>query len=76
MDLQGTVSKKVLSAGSKSERSAVVLTTDDGTEFVLRMRGGHPMLDPNLESLVGNQVRLQGNSHRNIFFIDAWTIEE
>jgi hypothetical protein len=59
MILSGTVIKKVFARGSKSEHEAVYLLTDQG-EFMLRRQGGNPFSDPELDRLVGKQVRCEG----------------
>ena len=58
-DYRGLVIRRVVAVGSKSERDAVVLVTDDG-EYVLRRRGANPFVDPELDALVGKTVRCTG----------------
>jgi len=60
MQFSGRVIKKRFARGSKSERDAVWLVTDQG-EFVLRRAGGNPFHDPELDKLVGRRVRCEGN---------------
>jgi len=59
MTFNGTVVKKLFARGSKSEHEAVCLVTDQG-EFVLRRQGGNPFSDPELDKLVGKQIRCEG----------------
>ncbi len=55
----GQVIKKPFARGSKSERSAVFLATAEG-EYVLRLKGGNPFHDEQLERLVGKQIWGEG----------------
>ena len=71
MELSGTVVKKPVAAGSKSERPAILLQTDEG-EYVLRIQGGNPFHDPRLEELVGKRIRARGQLHGYTFLMDDW----
>lgn len=53
---EGLVVRKRFGAGSKSDREAVVLQTEDG-ELVLRLKGGNAFSDPQLDELVGHRIR-------------------
>ena len=55
----GTVEKRRFGKGSKSERDAIFLVTADG-DYVLRRQGGNAYHDPDLERLVGKQIRCTG----------------
>lgn len=68
---EGTVERKPVAAGSKSERDAVVLTTADG-QLVLRRRGGHPFADPELDALVGKRIRAHGAEHGQTMIMESW----
>ena len=59
MRYRGHVVRHLVSKGSKSERQAVLLATDQG-EFTLRRRGGNAFHDPELEQLVGKQIECDG----------------
>jgi hypothetical protein len=62
MDLatySGSVVKRPFGIGSKSERDAILLVTED-KEYVLRRQGGNAFADPALEQLVGKQVQCTG----------------
>lgn len=72
MDLNGIVSKKTVAAGSKSEREAVVIETSDG-EFLLRRAGGNPFSDPELDALVGQELRCSGTLHGQYFIMTEWS---
>ena len=53
---EGLVVRKRVGAGSKSDRVAVVLQTEDD-ELVLRRSGGNAFSDPQLDELVGHRIR-------------------
>jgi hypothetical protein len=74
MQLRGKVVRKPVGSGSKSERAAVVLVTPD-TEYVLRRVGGNPFADPELDRLVGAQIRATGTLHGYTFLMDSWARE-
>lgn len=57
--LQGLVVRERVGVGSKSERVAVLLKTDQSS-VVLRRKGAHAFSDPDLERLVGKTVRISG----------------
>jgi len=71
MERRGNVVRKKVAAGSKSERSAIVLQTDDG-EYVLRIQGGNPFDDGRLDQLVGKRIRARGQLHGYTFLMDDW----
>ena len=68
----GTVTQTLVSAGSKSERQAVVLDAD-GEQYVLRRLGGNPFKDTVLESLVGKRLRAVGDVHGPNFILKDWS---
>ena len=53
---EGLVVKKRFGAGSKSDREAVILETDD-EDLVLRREGGNAFSDSKLDELVGHRIR-------------------
>ncbi len=55
----GSVVKRPFAKGSKSERVAIFLVTSEG-DYVLRRQGGNPYRDPELERLVGKEIRCTG----------------
>jgi len=71
VERSGTVVRKQVAAGSKSERPAIVLQTDEG-DYVLRIQGGNPFHDPRLEELVGKRIRARGQLHGYTFLMDDW----
>lgn len=72
MPLSGQVMVKRMAVGSKSERSAVILKTPAGKEYVLRRRDGNPFADPQLDKLVGHSIRGRGLVHGYSFILDDW----
>jgi 2-hydroxy-3-keto-5-methylthiopentenyl-1-phosphate phosphatase len=70
-EISGRVTKHLAAKGSKSERQAVFLETDEGS-FVLRRRGGHPFVDPVLNQLVGKTIRCKGILTENTYIISEW----
>jgi hypothetical protein len=74
MELNGEVRRKQVAIGSKSERPAVVLRTQDG-EYVLRIIGGNAFHDERLEALVGKRIRAEGELHGTTFLMRTWSDE-
>jgi hypothetical protein len=74
MELRGKVVRKPVGSGSKSARAAVVLVTDDA-EYVLRRTGGNAFSDPELEALVGSNIRATGTLHGYTFLVQSWVRE-
>ena len=69
---EGTVARRVVAAGSKSEREAVVLDTGDAT-LVLRRQGANPFeTDPELDGLVGRRIRAEGSEHGQTLLVHRW----
>jgi hypothetical protein len=56
----GHVSSELVARGSKSERIAVVLTTDGGKKYILRKQGGLAFGDNSLDTLVGKIIKAEG----------------
>jgi hypothetical protein len=72
--LVGVVSKKLYAEGSKSERQAVVLVTDDKTTFLLRRLDGNPFQDSVLDQLVGKNISGRGVIYGTTFILDNWEV--
>jgi hypothetical protein len=72
MNLRGKVIRTRVAPGSKSERDAVVIVTDKG-EFVLRRMGANPFVDPELDKLVGKNLRCKGTVHNQSFIMTEWS---
>jgi hypothetical protein len=69
--VEGAIVRRLVGAGSKSEREAVVLDTTERS-YLLRRRQGNPFADPVLDQLVGQRLRLQGTALDTTFVIDRW----
>lgn len=67
----GDVVREPFATGSKSERPAVLLRTRFG-DFVLRQSGSRPLVDPELDALVGKRLRVRGVVHRHTLTISDW----
>jgi len=72
MRLTGQVVKKPFGTGSKSEREAIMLETEEGI-YVLRRQGGNPFHDPELEKLVGKTIEVEGKVAGYTVLISDWT---
>lgn len=58
-NVAGTLTRETLAKGSKSERPAMVLTTEDGTSYALRIKGRNPFqIAPELAALSGQRVEI------------------
>jgi len=71
VEREGTVERKQVAKGSKSEHEAVVLNTGD-QHIVLRRLGGNPFSDPELERLVGKRIRAHGAQHGPALVMETW----
>jgi hypothetical protein len=71
MTLRGTVERRRVGGGSKSEHDAVVLATGDAV-YTLRRRGGHAFEDPVLDALVGKELEFEGLLQDNVFHVSFW----
>ena len=56
---RGSVVKRPFGEGSKSERKAIYLVTNNG-DYVLRRQGGNAFSDPQLEQMVGKNIECTG----------------
>jgi hypothetical protein len=70
-EYEGTVIRKRVAAGSKSDREAVVLRTAD-EDLVLRLRGGNAFADPRLDALVGKRIRGAGRKTGYTLILERW----
>ena len=66
VQLSGKVVMKKTSEGSKSERNAVLLQTENKS-YILRKMGGNPFRDISLEILAGKSITATGIVDRNLF---------
>jgi hypothetical protein len=71
MGITGRVVKKPFAAGSKSEREAILLVTEEG-EYVLRRQGGNPFYDRELEKLVGKKIEVDGKIIGYTLMMSNW----
>ena len=71
MKVRGRVVERLYASGTKSERPAVLLVTDED-ELVLRRRGGNPFHDPALEALVGKEIEADGVLHGTTLIVERW----
>lgn len=74
MERHGKVIQKPFATGSKSERQAVLLQTENG-EYVLRIQGGNPFHDDRLNALIGKRICAQGELHGYTFLMQTWSEE-
>lgn len=74
MEWRGTVKRKLIRRGTKSEHQALVLVTPEG-EYKLRRVDGNPFHDEMLDELEGNRVRCTGELDGNEIILDYWKIE-
>ena len=73
MQYAGRVVRKLFAKGSKSERLAVMLITDNH-EYILRHVGVAPYNDPALEPFVDKKVLFEGVVVDYTLFIEKATI--
>jgi hypothetical protein len=73
MILEGRVVRRRINVGSKSEHEAAVLVASDG-EYKLRVKGGHPFSDPEVQALVGKQIRAEGFVSASQFIMERYQI--
>lgn len=66
----GLVEKKLINIGSRSEHEGVLLTTDEGNIFELRIKGHNPFSDPELDAFAGQKVSVEGDAYRGLLFVD------
>jgi hypothetical protein len=73
MVLEGNVVRKRINIGSKNEHHAAVLVTSSG-EFKLRVQGGHPFSDPEVDALVGKRIRGEGVVSAGQFLMERYDV--
>lgn len=72
MEISGKVVHELVDVGSKSERNAVVLNTDDGERFLLRRKGGESFEDNVLDELVGSSIITEGIVTGQYLTLEHW----
>lgn len=75
MEWRGTVKRKLIRRGTKSEHHALVLVTSQG-EFKLRRVGGNPFWDETLAELEDRRIRCTGELDGNEIFLKRWEVED
>ena len=73
MVLEGDVIRKRVNVGSKSQHQAAMLVTADG-KFKLRIQGGHPFSDPEVDALVGKRIRGEGFVSAGQFIMERYEV--
>ena len=72
----GRVSEELVAPGSKSERIALVLTTDDGQKYVLRNIGGPAFgADSALDALIGKRIKVKGAVMSGVLMMHEYSID-
>lgn len=76
VELSGRVTRTLVDQGSKSERDAVTLQSDDGQTYVLRRHGGPAFGDESLDSLIGTALTVNGLTLGNTLIMKNWRPKE
>ena len=66
----GTITRKTVNAGSKSEHEAVVLQTATET-LQLRVKGNNPFIDPALLPFIGTRATITGEEYKGHLIVDS-----
>jgi hypothetical protein len=67
----GKVVARTTGTGSKSEHEAVMLETSN-KDYVLRIKGGNPFSNPQLDKLVGKTIKATGELADYVLFLEDW----
>jgi len=73
MEIKGHVIRKTVSKTSKSEHNAVCIQIEDHT-YMIRERGKNAFNNPELEELVGKEIKASGDIVGNVFFVRDYTV--
>ena len=73
--MEGQVVKRPFAVGTKSERLAHFLVTTGGDYLLRRPATNAFELDPEFESLEGQQIRASGTLSGYTFFVSDWEKE-
>lgn len=76
VQVTGSVVRENVDDGSKSERQAVVLKTNDGQSFMLRRRDAPAFGDSGLDVLVGSSITTEGVAIDQTLIMQKWKINE
>jgi spore coat polysaccharide biosynthesis protein SpsF (cytidylyltransferase family) len=68
---KGRVVCRTTGKGSKSEHEAVMLETSK-KDYVLRIKGGNPFSNPELDKLVGKTIKATGELADYVLFLEDW----
>lgn len=71
----GSVIRRRISPGSKSDRVAILLKTED-QELILRRQDGNPFKDDVLEELVGKRISAHGVLSGSTLIMKGWKEED
>jgi len=72
----GVLERRLLAAGSKSERQGLVLRLDGGQVLPVRRLGGHAFRDETLEALLGRRLTVQARAlESGLLQIESWTVD-
>jgi len=76
--IAGRLARDVVAPGSKSERGALVLETDEGDVYLVRRRGAPSWGDddPELATLEGRAVALTGSLVAGTILVDSSEVVE
>ena len=75
MKFSGKVIEKTVAKGSKSERLATVLRTDQG-DYLLRREGGNAFRDEALVNMVGQRIECDAEVAVNTLIMSKWRVIE
>jgi hypothetical protein len=72
--MRGRVARRTYAAGSKSERPAMMIITEDGAEYLLRRVGANPYADPELDTLDGALIEATGRLYRDVLLVEQYRL--
>ncbi|MBB2486957.1 hypothetical protein H5407_17140 [Mitsuaria sp. WAJ17] len=71
----GVLERRLLAAGSKSERQGLVLRLDGGQVLPVRRLGGNDYRDEALQALLGQRLQVQARQLQSgVLQIESWTM--
>ena len=71
----GQLERRLLAAGSKSERQGLVLRLDGGQVLPVRRLGGNDFRDELLEPLLGQRLQVRARQlESGLLQIESWTL--
>jgi hypothetical protein len=73
LEVEGNVSIETVAAGSKSQRSALTLRTNEGAKYVLQSQDDSGFgVDEALEGLVGRRIKAVGVASNQTLILHHW----